>query len=70
MWLFYKVWFTKLYIFYKTELINSEFLQYFHTFYHKSLFFCFMVILIHVRSFNIQNECFFMNLKSQKQNIG
>lgn len=34
---FYKVWFTKLGIFYKTKLINFEFLQYFHTFYHISL---------------------------------
>ena len=33
--LFYKVWFTKLAIFLKTELINSEFLQYFHSFFHK-----------------------------------
>ena len=33
--LFYKVWFIKLAIFLKTELIKSEFLQYFHSFFHK-----------------------------------
>ena len=35
---FYQVWLTKIGIFYKTKLINSEFLQYFHTFYYKRLF--------------------------------
>ena len=36
---FYQVWFTKLSIFYKTELINSDFLLYFHLFYHKTMIF-------------------------------
>ena len=34
--LLYKVWFTKIHIFYKLELINSDFLQYSHLFYHNS----------------------------------
>ena len=38
--MFYKVWFTKLSIFYKTELINSGFLLYFHTFLSQSMSFC------------------------------
>ena len=38
MW-FYKVRFTNLYIFFKTNFINLVYLHYFHTFYHKALLF-------------------------------
>ena len=38
MW-YYKVWFINLRIFFKTNFINSEFMRYFHTFYHKALLF-------------------------------
>ena len=36
---FYKVWYANLSIFYKTKLINSDFLQNFHTFLSQSMIF-------------------------------
>lgn len=46
--LFYQVWFANLDIFYKAKLINSNFLQYFHTFLSKIHDFSSKVNYLHI----------------------